>query len=78
MTICIYDRFIIWLLQLVEQIECERKLTGRVARSRLCCQAQIVELSHLSGIDGKSVGSDPQHEEQHPLAFSEETVTYGM
>jgi len=70
--------FVICLLLPFEHIECGRKLTGIVTRSQLCCQAQIVEPSHLSEIDGKRVGSDPQHEEQHPLAFSGETVTSGM
>lgn len=74
----LWGPFVIWLLLLVENMECGRKLTGIVARSRLCCQAQIGEPSHLSGTDGKRVGSDPQHEEQHPRAFSGETVTSGM
>lgn len=54
------------------------KLTGIAAHSQLCCQGQVDEPFHLSGIGGKILDSGQQHGEQRQQAFFVMTATYEM
>ena len=86
--VCVYSKPVNWDVTIENKVfsflilsmseEQNKVLTGKAARSRLCCQGQADELFHMNETGGKTLDLVQQHEDQHRQAFSAATEVYEM